>query len=80
MAGDHGKIHVISNTASFDAKLAEAESTGKIVSIMVTIFVVCFLHFCKSSLFWTRFLWFVMPWKQVFLRFVKPYADNSIIP
>jgi len=42
MAGDHGKIHVISNSAAFDAKLEEAESTGKIVSVMVTIFVVSF--------------------------------------
>jgi thioredoxin 1 len=36
MAGDHGKFHVISNSAAFDAKLEEAESTGKIVVVDFT--------------------------------------------
>lgn len=38
---DHGKVHVINNSAAWDAKLAEATSTGKIVSIL-------FVHFCIS--------------------------------
>lgn len=35
MAGDHGNIHIINNVAAWDAKLAEAKSTGKVVSVTV---------------------------------------------
>lgn len=33
---DHGKVHVINNSAAWDAKLAEATSTGKIVLVDFT--------------------------------------------
>jgi len=33
---DHGKIHIINNSAAFNEKLEEAESTGKIVVVDFT--------------------------------------------